>query len=157
MSIKVDWNFDLNKINLDLSKELNRVAQLIRKDHHQRLEKGDGVDGIKMRQLSHSTILRKRKSKDGRINANAEKILVATGGMRNLDIVKATRDLPFIEVHPGRIKKYKGTNLTQADVGYKHQYGIGVPVREWFGISEDAEARAYKLIEQRIEQEINRA
>ena len=46
MSIKGDWNFDLNKINLDLSKELNRVAQLIRKDHHQRLEKGDGVDGI---------------------------------------------------------------------------------------------------------------
>ena len=110
-----------------------------------------------MRALSIRTILKKKKSKDGRISSNAYKILVATGGMRNLEIVKATRDLPFIEVHPGRIKKYKGTNLTQADVGAKHQYGIGVPVREWFGISEDAEARAYKLIEQRIEQEINRA
>ena len=110
-----------------------------------------------MRALSIRTILKKKKSKDGRISSNAYKILVATGGMRNLEIVKATRDLPFIEVHPGRIKKYKGTNLTQADVGYKHQYGVGVPVREWFGISEKAEARAYKLIEQRIEQEINRA
>ena len=157
MSIKVDWNFDLNKINLDLSKELNQVAKIIRKDHYKRLEKGDGVDGIKMRALSIRTILKKKKSKDGRISSNAYKILVATGGMRNLEIVKATRDLPFIEVHPGRIKKYKGTNLTQADVGAKHQYGIGVPVREWFGISEDAEARAYKLIEGRIEQEINRA
>ena len=157
MSIKVDWNFDLNKINLDLSKELNQVAKIIRKDHHQRLEKGDGVDGIKMRALSIRTILKKKKSKDGRISSNAYKILVATGGMRNLEIVKATRDLPFIEVHPGRIKKYKGTNLTQADVGAKHQYGIGVPVREWFGISEKAEEKAYKLIELKIEKEINRA
>ena len=157
MSVRVEMNFDLDKIKLDLSKELNFVAKIIKKDHYQRLEKGDGVDGIRMRPIATSTILEKKKSKDGRISSNAYKILVATGGMRNLEIVKATRDLPFIEVHPGRIRKYKGTNLTMADVGAKHQYGIGVPVREWFGISEDVEQRAYKHIILRIEQEVDRA
>ena len=38
-------NFDLKKINLDLTKELNQAGQIIKEDHFQRLDRGQGVDG----------------------------------------------------------------------------------------------------------------
>ena len=148
MSVTVEMNFDLKKIKLNLSKELNFVGQIIKKDHYQRLEKGKAVDGSGMQQLQPATIKRKGNSK----------ILVDSGKMRHLNIVKATSKKQVVQVHPGRREKYKNSKVTMADVGAYHQEGRGtLPERIWFGISEDAEARALKLIEQRIEQEINRA
>ena len=148
MSVTVEMNFDLKKIKLNLSKELNFVGQIIKKDHYQRLEEGKAVNGSGMQQLQPATIKRKGNSK----------ILVDSGKMRNLIVKKASSKKQIVEVHPGRREKYKNSKVTMADVGRFHQEGAGsLPVREWFGISEDAEARAYKLIEQRIEQEINRA
>tara|TARA_Y100000310_G_scaffold282096_1_gene303095 strand:+ start:1749 stop:2192 length:444 start_codon:yes stop_codon:yes gene_type:complete len=147
MSVEVTMDFDLDKINLDLHKELNFIGEIIKKDHYQRLEKGKGVKGG-MQQLRPSTVKKKGHGK----------ILVDTGKMRNLVIEEATRANQMVEVHPGRIEKYKGSNVTMADVGGFHQEGGGnLPKREWFGITKDAEKRALKHIELRIEQEIRRA
>ena len=67
-------NFDLKKINLDLTKELNQAGQIIKEDHFQRLDRGQGVDG--------PMIPSQKKS---------GKTLVDTGKMRKLVIEKATK------------------------------------------------------------------
>ena len=140
-AITITKNFDLNKISLDLTKELNQGAQIIKVDHFQRLEKGQGVKGA----------LTPSKKTSG-------KTLVNTGKMRNLVIEKATRDKQEAEVHPGIKQTYPGTNVTMADVGAFHQYGEGnLPVREWFGVTKNAEKRIMKMVELEIERQIRRA
>ena len=146
MNVEVTMDFNLAKINLDLSKELNAIGQIIKKDHYQRLESGQGVKGG-MQQLRRSTVKKKGHSK----------ILVDTGKMRNLVIEEATKANQMVEIHPGRKERYKGSNVTMSDVGGFHQSGGGnLPKREQFGNSKEAEARAIKHIELRIGQEINR-
>ena len=165
MSITVTKNFDLGKINLDLHKELNIVGDMIKKDHFQRLEKGKGVDGSQMQALSEVTIEKKSNSKDSRIAGDATKILVGTGSMRNLRIKQATKSNQEVVLWVGQIKKYgkispKGypeSKVTPAQAGIKHQKGKGVPKREWFGISDEAEKKCMDLMEMRIEKEIDRA
>ena len=148
MSVKVEMDFDLTKINLDLSRELNFIGDIIRKDHFQRLEKGKGVNGAGMQPLKTATIRKK----------GSNKILVDSGKMRKLKLKKATTNNQIAEVHPGKIQKYKNSNLTMSDVGELHQYGTkNLPVREWFGISVDAEQRSLRHIELRIEEEIKNA
>ena len=141
MSVTVTKNFDLNKINLDLTKELNLAGQIIRDDHFKRLERGQGVDG--------PMIPSKKKS---------GKTLVETGKMRKLIIDKATKQNQEVEIYPGRKQTYPGTDVTMSDVGGFHQSGAGnLPVRKWFGITKKAEARIVKMMELEIEREIKRA
>jgi len=141
MSVTVTKNFDLNKINLDLTKELNLAGQIIRDDHFKRLERGQGVDG--------PMIPSKKKS---------GKTLVETGKMRKLIIDKATKQNQEVEIYPGRKQTYPGTDVTMSDVGGFHQSGAGnLPVRKWFGITKKAEARIVKMMELEIEREIRRA
>jgi len=147
-AITIEKNFNLNKIKLDLHRELNQAAQIIRKDHYQRLEKGQGVDGSQMKSLKSSTI--KRKGND--------KILVDTGKMRNLIIEKATPTNQIVEIHPERKQKYKDSGVTMLGVGEFHQKGAGnLPKREWFGISKKAEQNSLKLIELKIDRELKNA
>ncbi len=187
IDIDVKMSFDLKKINLDLHRELNTAGLIIRRDHYQRLQKGKGVDGSQMRPLSPNTVAAKRASKDSRVSGNANKTLVSTGQMRNLVIEKATKSSQTVEVHPGRIRKYKGTKVTMTDVGEFHQEGTGpyvikprnkkilrfqtkggevftkkvnhpgLPQREWFGITLDAESRILQSIEDKIERQLIRA
>ena len=141
MSVTVEMNFDLGRINLDFSKELNKAGTIIKRDHFQRLEKGQGVKGA----------LKPSKKKNG-------KTLVRTGKMRNLVIEEATKQNQETNIHPGEKRFYPGTSVTMSDVGGFHQTGAGnLPVREWFGISKNAEKKSIKLMELRIEQEIRRA
>ncbi len=177
MSVTVEMNFNLKRINLDFSKELNKAGQVIKKDHYQRLEIGKGVDGSKMKALSPNTIAAKGNNK----------ILVETGKMRHLVVDKANKTKQVVEIHPGEKRLYKGTNVTQSDVGGFHQEGTssytitpkkakklsfktaggwvhtnkvnhpGLPKREWFGISKDAEKQCINLMEERIERELRRA
>ena len=140
-AITVTKNFDLNKITLDLTEELNRGAQIIKVDHFQRLKKGQGVRGA----------LKPSKKKSG-------KTLVDTGKMRNLVIEKATKQKQEAEIHPGEKQKYPGTSVTMSDVGGFHQYGAGnLPVREWFGVTTKAEKDIMKMIELEIGRQIKRA
>ena len=134
-------NFDLKKINLDLTKELNQAGQIIKEDHFQRLERGQGVSG--------PMIPSQKKS---------GKTLVDTGKMRKLVIDKATKMNQEVEIHPGRKQTYPGTDVTMSDVGGFHQSGAGnLPVREWFGITKKSEQRIMKMKELEIEREIKRA
>ena len=140
-AITVTKNFDLNKITLDLTKELNRSAQIIKEDHFQRLEKGQGVKGT----------LQRSEKKSG-------KTLVESGKMRNLVIDKATKQKQEVNIHPGEKQKYPGTKVTMSDVGGFHQRGEGdLPVREWFGVTKKVEKRIMKMAELEIGRQIQRA
>tara|TARA_Y100000310_G_scaffold313281_1_gene361466 strand:+ start:348 stop:782 length:435 start_codon:yes stop_codon:yes gene_type:complete len=140
-AITVTKNFNLNKINLDMHRELNRAAQIIKLDHFQRLEKGQGIRGA----------LKPSKKKIG-------KTLVESGKMRNLVIDKATKQTQEANVHPGQKESYPGKTVTMSDVGGFHQTGAGnLPVREWFGITRKAEKNIIKMVEDQIERQIRRA
>ena len=141
--MKVEMDFDLKKISLDLSKELNLAAQIIRKDHTDRLRKGLGVNGSKMEKLK---------------SGQTSPLLIDTGKMKNLVASKATRQNQTVTINPGERSTYPGTNVTMSDVGGFHQTGAGnLPKREWFGISTNAEKNILQMIDARISQEIKRA
>lgn len=140
-AIVVTTDFDLNKITLDLTKELNRAGEIIHEDHFQRLERGQGVKGA----------LVPSKKASG-------KTLVNTGKMRNLVTKKATKQKQEVNLYPGRKQTYPGTNVTMSDVGEFHQFGAGnLPVREWFGVTTTTEKRIVKMLELEIERQIRRA
>ena len=140
-AITVTKNFDLNKITLDLTKELNLGAQIVKTDHYKRLESGLGVKGM----------MKPSNNKTG-------KTLVNTGKMRNLVIDKATKQNQEANIHPGEKQLYPGTSVTMSDVGGFHQSGAGnLPVREWFGITTKAEKRIMKMVELEIVRQIKRA
>lgn len=140
-AITIERNFNLNKITLDLTKELNRSAQIIKTDHFERLENGQGV----------KSALVPSKKKSG-------KTLVNTGKMRNLVIERATKQKQEANVHPGRKQRYPNSNVTMEDVGAFHQSGAGnLPKREWFGITPKAKKRIIKMVELEIERQIKRA
>ena len=140
-AVTVTKNFDLNRINLDLTKELNTSGQIVRKDHFQRLEQGLGVKGV----------LTPSKKATG-------KTLVRTGKMRNLVVDKATKAKQQVNIHPGEKQTYPNSNITMSDVGGFHQEGAGnLPKREWFGITKKAEKDIIKMVELEIERQIKRA
>jgi len=146
--ITMKTDFDLRKINLDLSKELNLAGQIIAKDHFTRLERGQDANGKQMAPLEDATIARK----------GFNQILVNTGKMRNLIVDKATKTKQEVLVHPGEKQKYKKSRVTMSDVGGFHQKGKGnLPRREWFGVSTKAETNILKMITHRIDREIRRA
>ena len=144
LNIDISKKFNLKKINLNLTKELNEAGKVIRLDHITRLEKGTGVDGNPMKALQPSTI----KSK------GSDKILVDTGQMRNLDMQRATPSNQVVTLFPG--KKRKRGKVTNQQIGGFHQRGDGVPERKWFGISREAEKKAMKAIELRIDRILRR-
>ena len=140
-AVTVTKNFDLNRINLDLTKELNTSGQIVRKDHFQRLEQGLGVKGA----------LTPSKKATG-------KTLVRTGKMRNLVVDKATKVKQEVNIHPGEKQTYPNSKVTMSDVGSFHQEGAGnLPKREWFGITVKAEKDIMKMVELEIERQIKRA
>ena len=150
LDIDISKKFNLKKINLNLSKELNEAGKIIRKDHVTRLERGTGVDGNQMERLAASTIEAK----------GFNQILVNTGQMRNLDMERATASKQVVTVFPGK-KRKRGKSETQkgvtnAQIGLYHQNGDGVPKREWFGISLEAENKSIKAIEFAIERALRR-
>tara|TARA_R110002167_G_scaffold314141_1_gene519869 strand:+ start:279 stop:713 length:435 start_codon:yes stop_codon:yes gene_type:complete len=137
----VTRNFDLNKIKLDLTKELNTAGQIVRKDHFERLEQGLGINGA----------LKPSKKAIG-------KTLVRTGKMRNLVVDKATKMKQEVNIHPGEKQTYPKSKVTMSDVGGFHQEGAGnLPKREWFGITKKAEKNIMKMVELEIERQIQRA
>ena len=146
MSVTMEANFDLGKINLDLTKELNLAGQIIHKDHIHRLERGLDVNNNQMTPLKDATIKRK----------GFNQILVDKGEMRNLNIKKATKSKQEVILNPGD-KKKRG-KVTSKEIGTFHQFGKGNnPKREWFGISERASKDATKMIEMRIAKELKNA
>ena len=136
--VKVEMDFDLGNIKLNLSRELNQAGNIIKQDHFTRLERGMGVNGP-MKNLAESTIIAK----------GFDQILVNTDKMRNLVMEDATKGNQTVTLYPG--KKQRRGNVTNQQIGYYHQEGDGVPQREWFGITKKAENRCTKIIENRID------
>tara|TARA_R100000231_G_scaffold97749_1_gene73016 strand:- start:442 stop:888 length:447 start_codon:yes stop_codon:yes gene_type:complete len=139
-ALVLEKHFDLSKIKLDLSKELNFAGDIIVKDHFERLNKGIGFKGTQMKSLKKSTI--KRKGHDT--------ILVDEDKMRRLVRSRASKSKQFVNIHPGK-KQLRG-KVTNQQIGLYHQTGAGnLPKREWFGISKKAEQQSLKAVELRIE------
>ena len=145
LNIDIRKKFNLGRVNLKLTKELNEAGRIIRKDHVTRLERGMGVDGNRMQELADATIEAK----------GFDQILVNTGKMRNLVIDRATAKKQEVILHPG--KKEKRGKVTNQQIGGFHQHGKGVPERKWFGISQDAEKKAMKAIELKIDRVLRNA
>tara|TARA_R100001082_G_C4365876_1_gene161915 strand:- start:4017 stop:4463 length:447 start_codon:yes stop_codon:yes gene_type:complete len=144
--IQIDKNFDLKKIKLDLSKELNFSGDIIVKDHFKRLNVGTDANGRGMKQLKPATVARK----------GSDQVLVDKDKMRHLVRSRATKAKPFVNIHPG--KKQKRDGVTNAQIGLYHQTGAGrLPKREWFGITKKAEKQCLKAVELRIEKLIRNA
>ena len=144
MDVKMEMKFDLNKIKLDLHRELNSSGNIIKQDHFTRLERGMGVNGP-MKNLAPSTIEAK----------GFDQILVDTGKMRNLVIEEATKSDQTVTLYPGK-KELRG-KVTNQQIGTFHQEGDGDPKREWFGITKKAEKKCNKIIEDRIDRILNNA
>ena len=143
--VKVEMKFNLSKITLDLHKELNQAAGIVKADHFQRLENGMGVKG---------PLIPSKKVIEGR----GGKTLVETGQMRNLLVDRATKDKQEAIIYVGDKRRYKGKNVTPAQVGAFHQEGEGnLPKREWFGFTADTEKKILRLLELTIDREIRRA
>ena len=145
LNIDIRKKFNLGRVNLKLTKELNEAGRIIRKDHVTRLERGMGVDGNRMQELADSTIEAK----------GFDQILVNTGKMRNLEIERATAKKQEVILYPG--KKEKRGKVTNQQIGGFHQRGDGVPERKWFGISQDVEKKAMKAIELKIDRVLRNA
>ena len=145
-SIVLEKHFDLNKIKLDLSKELNFAGDIIVKDHFKRLNKGIGIKGTQMKSLKQSTINRK----------GHDTILVDQDKMRKLVRSRASKSKQVVNIHPGK-KQLRG-KVTNQQIGLYHQTGAGnLPKREWFGITKKAEKQALKAVELRIEKLLENA
>ena len=148
MSVTVTKNFDLGRINLDLSRALNEAADVVVLDIEDGIKAGRDITGSPMTKLQPDTIADKRKKG----YPSPRTALFATGTMKKVYIPKskrANKTRQVVEIIPAKKRK---------DIGVYHQKGGGnLPKREWFGISKTAEMRAYKAMELRIEQELRRA
>ena len=144
-TLDISKKFNLKKIKLDLHKELNDAGAIIKKDHFNRLERGQGVSGP-LKNLKDSTIASK----------GFDQILVNTGKTRNLILNKASKNKQEITLHPG--KKQKRNSVTNEEIGLFHQTGAGkLPKREWFGITKESEEKCLKLIELKIDRILENA
>jgi len=147
-NVKLQKNFDLGKIKLDMHRELNFSADIIVLDIENGIISGRDINGRPFTKLQPETIAKKRKDR----NASPRTALYATGTMKKAYVPKgkrANKTRQVVEIIPAKKRK---------DIGVYHQKGGGnLPKREWFGISKTAEKRAYKAMELRIEQELRRA
>ncbi len=146
--IKKEWRYN-PKINL--SKEINLAAQMLRKDILEgiTIRKSD-IKGSPFKKLRASTV----RSKIERKSKRPTTPLFDTGMMSNLSPIsgtnKATSQRQIATVKVAEKRTYKGTDNTAMDVGMKHQEGINVPKREWFGIRKEMEKKINRMLRLRI-------
>jgi hypothetical protein len=148
MSVTVTKNFDLGRINLDLSRALNEAADVVVLDIEDGIKAGRDITGSPMTKLQPDTIADKRKKG----YPSPRTALFATGTMKKVYIPKSKRANKTRQVVEIIVAKKRD------DVGVYHQKGGGnLPKREWFGISKTAEKRAFNLLEMIVEQELRRS
>ena len=139
-AVKVDMNFDLGKIRMDFTKELNRAGDIITKDIVSGIELG-GNFGKKWKRNAPSTIAQK----------GFDKPLYETGTMQYLPKKKmATPQKQEVTIRVADTRDF---------VGRIHNEGLNpkIPKREWFGISDKAKSEIFTLEEEKIKLEIERA
>ena len=159
--------------NLDLTRELNDAAAIVKTDIQKRYEKNIDLDGSPTKPLKKETIEAKRnygkraqqtisdlkatgrkdlvrkasriKLEASTIAKNAEKPLVATESMwRNQKIEKATRSNQTAKITIGSSSKFGEKNDDEI-YGYHHE------TRPKFGIGEGVDAKIDEMVVRRIE------
>ena len=146
---KQQWN---PNANIDMSKEINLAAQMVRKDILEGItvRKSD-IKGRKFTKLKPSTV--RRKLKTG--SPMPDTPLYHTGQMSNLSPIsgenKATPSRQFASVKVARKRKYKKSNVTSLEVGQFHMAGAGsLPKRQWFGIRKKMNKKIRKMLQLRL-------
>jgi hypothetical protein len=154
----VKTQLSLGNISLDVTKELERIAEReIIPDIHKRIDSGIDIDGKAYRSLSPITIKIKR-SRGHRLDP-----LIATGQLRrSIYFKRIGTNRVLISFKPQR-KPYKNEeSISNQDLAYILQVE-GVPTKygkryfKFFGISDEAERRAFALMVKLIRKRINNA
>jgi len=173
MAVKVRKNFNLQSVirKLDLTREINLMADSVVADHKKRGKFGIGINNKKMKRLKASTI----HSKRAKGSSKPRTPLYDTGTMTDVSVVsRATRQRQRAKIVPPKSRQ---------DIGVYHQNGTrpytikprtanvlgpiynnrggtyfakevrhtGVPKREWFGITKEQEQKGLRRIARKID------
>jgi len=139
-AITIEKDFDLKKLDLDLSKQINWAIKLIAKDIENGIDAGAQF-GKRFKPNAKSTADRKGFNHP----------LKDTGLMKDQKrMIKriATKANPTGELLP---------NAKRIDIGFYNQAGTNtIPSRPWFGISSDAERKIITKMTEELKRRINR-
>ena len=182
-AITVTKNFDLNKITLDLTKELNLAGGMVIKDIVKKNQSGLDINGNTIKPLSPNTIAAKSGSDPSRALYDTGR-MIGRGSVKGVGgrgpylskkakktnqetIISVAKDRESIGVYhnegtkPYTItpKKAKKLSFVTKD-GWVSASSVdhpGLPKREWFGFTKEVEDRIFKMILLEIDREIRRA
>ena len=136
---------NINWDGLELHNEVNIVADIIKLDIINGVRQGTDINGSPFQPLAESTIRQKRKK--GKPDAP----LIATGQMHEVYIkprAKKGKEIAGVQVPKGR------DGVNRIVVGDIHNKGIGLPKREWFGISKTALKKIDKSLKLRLKEKL---
>ena len=160
INFQVKADFDLDKIRLrGWDRQLKKSAEIVVKDHFERLERGKGVSGAMLRRLEKSTIRRKRMQKSPRLRS-PETPLVAEGIMQRLELPKKITRTKNMEKISVRVTSKGGSEKpkrSRQKIGQYHQEGEGQFKREWFGISNKAYEDIAMIFVEEVSERIQKA
>lgn len=136
-------------LNLDLSKELNMCAEIVKKNIRKRMKAHKDIRGVALTPLAAKTIKRKASSGNPTVSKNAKNPMLATENLlKNQVVDKATKtnQVVTISIGPTRSEIY----------GYHHNGEGSLPQRQTFGIGPDDPAEFQKLIIYRIDSALSK-
>ena len=154
--ISIEKNFDLSRINFDFSKELNLSSGIIIKDIVKKNKSGKDINGNAIKPLKQSTITAKKLKG----SSDPSRALFDTGRMVGRGSAKGVGGRgPFLSQRASKMNQTAIVSVAgdRGEIGRYHNDGDGVPQREWFGISKDAEKNIIRMIKLRIDEMIRRA
>jgi len=152
-AITITKNFDLNKISLDFTKELNLSGGMVIKDIVKKNQSGLDINGDTIKPLRQNTIAAKRGSDPSRA-------LYDTGRMIGRGSVKGVGGRgPYLSKKAKKTDQETTVSVAKdrESIGVYHNEGMGLQKREWFGISKDAIKDIIRMVELKIEDRIKRA
>lgn len=139
-AITIEKDFDLKKLDLDLSKQINWAIKLIARDIENGIDAGTQF-GRRFKPNAPSTIKEKgfnHPLKDTGLMKDQKKMIKKI----------ATKVKPIGELAP---------NAKRIDIGAYNQAGTNtIPSRPWFGISSDAENKIIRKMTEEIKRRIDR-
>ena len=136
---------NINWDGLELHNEVNIIADIIKLDIINGVRQGTDINGSPFQPLAESTLRQKRRK------GQPDAPLIAKGQM-NVVYTKprATKgkEIAGIQVPKGR------DGVNRIVVGDIHNKGIGLPKREWFGISKTALKKLDKSLKLRLKEKL---
>tara|TARA_X000001382_G_scaffold79931_1_gene56174 strand:- start:213 stop:740 length:528 start_codon:yes stop_codon:yes gene_type:complete len=171
--MRIRKNFNLQKVirGLDLTREINLMADSVVADHKKRGKYGIGLNGKKLKKLRPSTV----HSKRAKGSSKPRTPLYDTGTMVDVSVVnRASRDSQKARIKPPKSRQdiggyhqngtrpytIKPRNANALGPIYNNRGGTffarevrhtGVPKREWFGITKEQERKGLKRIARKID------